>query len=39
MDQGYSGEIFARAIRQLFGESVRIEVVKRSSQEFEVLAN
>jgi putative transposase len=38
VDQGYSGENFARAIRQLCGESVRIEVVKRSSKEFELLA-
>lgn len=38
VDQGYSGENFARAIRQLCGESVRIEVVKRSSREFELLA-
>ncbi|MBD2653450.1 IS5 family transposase [Synechocystis sp. FACHB-383] len=38
LDQGYCGENFARAIRQVCGESVRLEVVKRSSKEFEVLA-
>jgi putative transposase len=38
VDQGYSGENFARAIRQLCGESVRIQVVKPSSKEFQLLA-
>ena len=37
VDQGYSGENFARAIRQVCGDSVRVEVVKRSSKTFEVL--
>lgn len=37
VDQGYSGKNFARVIRQICGDSVRVEVVKRSSKEFEVL--
>jgi len=37
VDQGYSGENFARAIRQVCGDSVRVEVIKRSSKTFEVL--
>jgi putative transposase len=38
LDQGYCGENFARAIGQVCGESLRLEVVKRSSKEFEILA-
>ena len=37
VDQGYSGENFARAIRQVCGDSVRVEVIKRASKTFEVL--
>jgi len=37
VDQGYSGENFAQAIRQICGQSVQVEVIKRSSQTFEVL--
>lgn len=37
VDQGYSGETFARAVRQVCGDSVRVEVIKRSSKTFEVL--
>ncbi|MGQ9869973.1 IS5 family transposase [Leptodesmis sp.] len=36
-DQGYSGEHFARAIREVCGEQVRVEVIKRNAKEFEVL--
>lgn len=37
VDQGYSGENFARAIREACGEHVRVEVIKRNSKTFEVL--
>lgn len=37
VDQGYSGENFARAIRQVCGDHVRVEVIKRNSKDFEVL--
>ncbi|WP_199312064.1 IS5 family transposase [Phormidium tenue] len=37
VDQGYSGENFARAIREVCGEQVRVEVIKRTSKTFEVL--
>jgi putative transposase len=37
VDQGYSGENFAQAIRQVCGDHVRVEVIKRSSKDFEVL--
>lgn len=37
VEQGYLGENFARAIRQVCGDSVRVEVIKRSSKTFEVL--
>jgi hypothetical protein len=35
-NQGYCGENSARTIRQVCGESVRLEVIKRSSKELEV---
>jgi putative transposase len=38
IDQGYSGENFARALGHILGNSVRVEVAKRSSKEFELLA-
>ncbi len=37
VDQGYSGENFARGIRQVCKDSVQVEVIKRSSKTFEVL--
>lgn len=37
VDQGYSGENFARAVRQACGEHVRVEVIKRKSKMFERL--
>lgn len=37
VDQGYSGENFAQAIRQIGGASVQVEVIKRESKTFEVL--
>jgi putative transposase len=37
VDQGNSGKNFARAIRHVCGDSVRVEVIKRSSKIFEVL--
>ena len=33
VDQGYSGGELARAIRQVCGDSVRVEVIKRSSKD------
>ena len=37
VDQGYSGPNFKRAVQQICGESVRVEVIERESKEFEVL--
>lgn len=37
VDQGYSGENFAQAIRQIGGASVQVEVIKRGAKTFEVL--
>ena len=37
VDQGYSGDNFAQAVKQICGEPVRVEVIKRQSKEFEVL--
>lgn len=37
VDQGYSGKNFENAVRQVCGESVRVEVIKRSSKTFEQL--
>lgn len=37
VDQGYSGPNFKRAVQQVCGESVRVEVIERESKEFEVL--
>lgn len=37
VDQGYSGDNFAQAIRQICGEAVRVEVIERTSKSFEVL--
>lgn len=37
VDQGYSGKNFARAVRQVCGEKVRVEVIERISQTFERL--
>lgn len=37
VDQGYSGENFAQAVRQVCGEQVRVEVIRRTSKAFEVL--
>lgn len=37
VDQGYCGERFAEAVKQLCGEPVNVEVIKRHSKEFEVL--
>lgn len=37
VDQGYSGENFAQAVRQVCGEQVRVEVIQRHSKTFERL--
>ena len=37
VDGGYSGPTFARMVRQICGESVRVEVIKRNAKTFEVL--
>ena len=37
VDQGYSGKKFANAIKQVCGESVRVEVIERTSKGFEIL--
>lgn len=37
VDQGYSGPNFKRAVQQVCGENVRVEVIERESKEFEVL--
>lgn len=37
VDQGYSGENFATAVQQVCGETVRVEVIKRTSKTFESL--
>lgn len=37
VDQGYCGERFAKAVKQSCGEQVKVEVIKRRSQGFEVL--
>ena len=37
VDQGYSGENFAQAVRQVFGQQVRVEVIQSNSKTFERL--
>jgi putative transposase len=37
VDQGYSGKNLARAIKQVCGDSVQVEVIERKSQELEIL--
>lgn len=37
VDQGYSGKNFARAVKQVCGDSVQVEVIERKSQELEIL--
>ncbi len=37
VDQGYSGKNFAKAVKQVCGDSVRVEVIARKSKEFEIL--
>lgn len=37
VDQGYCGENFARAVQQVCGKKVRVEVIERRSKEFETL--
>ena len=37
VDQGYSGERFAQAVKQVCGEQVRVEVIERQSKGFEML--
>ncbi|MGD2183695.1 IS5 family transposase [Lusitaniella coriacea] len=37
VDQGYSGPNFKKAVQQVCGDTVRVEVIKRESQEFEIL--
>lgn len=37
VDQGYSGKNFANAVRQVCGDGVRVEVIKRTSESFEQL--
>lgn len=37
VDQGYSGENFAQAVKQVCGQQVRVEVIQRISKTFERL--
>ena len=37
VDQGYSGENFATAVQQVCGDTVRVEVIQRTSKTFEPL--
>ncbi|MEH2149088.1 MAG: IS5 family transposase [Nostoc sp.] len=37
VDQGYSGDNFAQAVRQICGQQVRVEVIQRNSKTFERL--
>lgn len=37
VDQGYSGPNFAWAVQQVCGQRVKVEVIERNSQAFEVL--
>ena len=37
VDQGYSGKNFAKAVQQVCGEQVRVEVIERISKTFERL--
>ena len=37
VDQGYSGDNFTQAVKQICGDEVRVEVIERQSKEFEVL--
>lgn len=37
VDQGYSGKNFANAVRQVCGDQVRVEVIKRMGKTFEQL--
>lgn len=37
VDQGYSGENFATAVQQVCGDTVRVDVIKRTSKTFESL--
>ena len=37
VDQGYSGKTFAHAVQKVCGEQVRVEVVERTSETFELL--
>jgi putative transposase len=37
VDQGYSGKNFARAVQQVGGSGVRVEVIERTSKTFERL--
>ena len=37
VDQGYSGPNFERAVQQVCSQEVEVEVIKRTSKEFEVL--
>ena len=37
VDQGYSGQNFARTVQEVCGDRVRVEVIKRTSQTFERL--
>ncbi len=37
VDQGYSGKNFARAVKQVCGDSVQVEVIERQSKKLEIL--
>ncbi len=37
VDQGYSGDNFAQAVKQVCGQQVRVEVIQRNSKTFERL--
>ncbi|BAU65684.1 transposase IS4 family protein [Stanieria sp. NIES-3757] len=37
VDQDYSGENFARAVKQVCSDSVQVEVIERQSKNFEIL--
>ena len=37
VDQGYSGQNFAKAVKQVCGDNVRVEVIERTQKAFERL--
>ena len=37
VDQGYCGPNFRRAVQNICGDQIRVEIIERKSQQFEVL--